>query len=233
MAAFTPPEAVLDSERLKFLKGVDSPTISNAIEPFEVREMADGYIGGKIACMFPDLGVMVGQALTVKVTNIPGPVPAQREGFWEMWEALEQMPNPSVIVMQDISGEPDGCAYAGEVMATLATKLGAVGMVSDGGYRDLDEVHEIGMHYFAPYAVVSHGNFAIQDVGRPVEMAGQTIATGDVLHGDANGIVVVPSEVLDGLPQKVDEIRKKERRSMDFVKSDQFNLADFKAGRGY
>lgn len=233
MPTFAPPEAVLTSDRLDFLLSVDSPTISNAIEPFKIREMAEGYIGGKIGCMFPELGVMVGQALTVKVTNIHGSVAAQRDGFWEMWEALEQMPSPSVIVMQDISGVPDGCAYAGEVMATLATRLGAVGMVSDGGYRDLDEVRALGMHYFAPYAVVSHGNFAIQDVGQPVSIGAQPVETGDILHGDANGIVIVPPDVLDELPTKVEEIRARERRSMDYIKSESFNLADFKSGRGY
>ncbi len=175
---------------------------------------------------------MVGQALTVKVSNPAGPV-AGRDGYWAMWDALEQMPKPAVIVMQDISGAPHRCAYAGEVMATLATKLGAVGMVSDGGYRDIDEVHALGMHYFCPFAVVAHGNFAIQDVGQPVWIDGQRVATGDILHGDVNGIVIVPEETLDGLPKAVEEIRVRERRVMDYIKSDKFNLADFKVGKTY
>jgi regulator of RNase E activity RraA len=129
-----------------------------------------------------------------------------------MWDALAQMPSPAVIVMQDVSGAPHRCAYAGEVMATLAQRLGAVGMVSDGGYRDLDEVKALGFHYFAPFAVVSHGNFAIQDVGQPVWIDGQRVKTGDILHGDANGIVIVPDETLNGLPDAVEEIRVRERR---------------------
>ncbi|CAN5750471.1 hypothetical protein BH23CHL5_BH23CHL5_08790 [soil metagenome] len=232
MARFVPPRASLTEAHLTFLKNVDSPTIANAIETVSDRERAEGYLGGAPQCLFPDLGVMIGQALTVKVSNPRGPV-APREGFWEMFEALEQMPAPSVLVMQDISGEPSRCAYAGEVMATLAKRLGCVGMVTDGGYRDLQEVHALGLHYYAPFAVVAHGNFAIHEVGERVFIDGQWVATGDILHGDANGIVVVPTETLNALPEAVEQIRSRERNVMDFIKSDRFSLADFKAGRGY
>ena len=232
MSSFVAPERAFTDEQLAFLQSVDSPTIANAIEPFELRDRTDGYIGGNIGCLYPDLGVMVGQALTVKVSNPAGPA-ASREGYWAMWDALEKMPSPAVLVMQDISGAPHRCAYAGEVMATLARKLGAVGMVSDGGYRDIDEVHALGMHYFCPYAVVAHGNFAIQDVGQPVWIDGQRIHTGDILHGDVNGIVIVPKETLAGLSAVVEEIRVRERQVMDYIKSDRFDLADFKVGKTY
>jgi regulator of RNase E activity RraA len=222
----------LTPEQLAFLQSVDSPTIANAIEPSKVRDRTEGFIGGEVRCLFPDLGVMVGHALTVTVTNAPGPV-AGREGYWKMWETLAEMPSPSVIVMQDISGEPSRVAYAGEVMSTLAQRLGAVGMVTDGGYRDLAEVRALGFHYFASYAVVAHANFSIVDVGVPVTLDGQQVETGDILHGDANGIVVVPWSVLDVLPNAVAEVRDRERRLMDYIKSDAFTLEGAKAGRGY
>jgi regulator of RNase E activity RraA len=232
LATFTPPAAILTAAQLDFLRTVDAPTMSNAIETVSTRERAEGYIGGETRCLFPDLGVMVGQALTVKVSNARGPV-AGRDGYWAMWKALEQMPKPSVIVMQDISGEPSRCAYAGEVMATLAQRLGCVGMVTDGGYRDLAEVRDLGFHYYAKYAVVSHGNFAIHEVGAPVFIDGQWINTGDVLHGDMNGIVVVPAEALDALPAAVEAVRNRERKLMDFIRSHNFSLDVVKSGRGY
>jgi 4-hydroxy-4-methyl-2-oxoglutarate aldolase len=227
-----PLAATLTDERLAFLRSVDSPTMANAIEVFKVRDRTEGFVGGAIRCLFPDLGVMVGQALTVTVGNEPGEV-ASRDGYWRMWQTLEQMPGPVVIVMQDVSGKPSRCAYAGEVMATLAQRLGAVGMVTDGGYRDVDEVHALGMHYFAAYHVVSHGNFSIVDVGVPVELDGQRIETGDILHGDVNGIVVIPAAVLDGLPEVVGEIRDRERRVMEFIRGDSFTPEGVKSGRGY
>ncbi|MCC6792018.1 MAG: RraA family protein [Thermomicrobiales bacterium] len=230
--SFTPPAAALTAEQIEYLKSVDSPTIANAVEVFNLRDRTVGFIGGKVQSLFTDLGTMVGQALTVTVANPSGPV-AGRDGFWRMWEALEQMPSPSVIVMQDISGEPSRCAYAGEVMATLARRLGAVGMVTDGGYRDVNEVHALGLHYFAAYKVVAHGNFEIVDVGVPVTLDGETINTGDILHGDVNGIVVVPAETLSGLREAVEKIQDRERRFMTYIKSDRFTLAGAKDGTGY
>ncbi|MGH2534914.1 MAG: RraA family protein [Thermomicrobiales bacterium] len=222
----------LTTDQLAFLQDVDSPTISNAIEPFKVRDRTDGFIGGAVRALFPDLGVMVGHALTVTVTNAPGPV-ADRAAYWRMWELAASMTGPLVVVMQDVSGAPSRVAYAGEVMATLAKQLGVVGMVTDGGYRDLHEVRALGMHYYAAYAVVSHANFSVVDVGVPVVLDGQRVETGDILHGDANGIVIVPPSVLDALPAAVQEVRDRERRTMDFIKSDAFSLEAVKAGRGY
>ena len=173
-----------------WLKQYDSPTVANAIETFKVRDRTEGYIGGYVRALY-DAGVMVGQALTVTIGQKPGKI-AARDGYWAMWDALEQMPSPAVIVMQDVSGAPERYACAGEVMATLAKRLGAVGMVADGGLRDIAEVQALGFHYYAAFPVVSHGNFEILDVGVPVEIDGQVVHTGDILHGDINGIVDRP-----------------------------------------
>ena len=221
------PEAHLD-----YLRGVDSPTLANAIETFEVRDRTEGFIGGTVRSMFPDLGVMVGQAVTVTVANDPGPV-AGREGFWEMWEALEAAPHPAVLVIADTSGAPSRCAYFGEVMATFATRLGAVGLVTDGGVRDLAEVRALGLHFFAPFPVVSHGNFHITSVGEPVTLDGQRIHPGDILHGDANGVVIVPPEVLDGLPAAVEDVRAKEADTMARIRAEGFRVADIRPSSGY
>ncbi|MBA2753760.1 MAG: RraA family protein [Chloroflexia bacterium] len=222
----------LPEAHLAYLRGVDSPTLANAIETFEVRDRTEGFIGGTVRSMFPDLGVMVGQAVTVTVANDPGPV-AGREGFWEMWEALEAAPHPAVLVIADASGAPSRCAYFGEVMATFATRLGAVGLVTDGGVRDLAEVRALGLHFFAPFPVVSHGNFHVASVGEPVTLDGQVIRPGDILHGDANGVVIVPTEVLDGLPAAIEDILAKEAETMERIRAEGFRLADIRPSSGY
>lgn len=232
MSWFSPPASALTAEQVAYLTTIDSPTVANAIEVFAVRPRTEGFIGGNVRALFPDRGVMVGYALTITVGN-PLDRPAGREGYWKMWEALDLMPKPAVLVMQDISGEPHRCAYAGEVMATMAKTLGAVGMVTDGGYRDVNEVHALGLHYFASYHVVSHGNFEIVDVGLPITLDGETISTGDILHGDVNGIVVIPAAVVDGLQDAIKGIQERERRFMDFIKSGRFSIEAAKAGTGY
>jgi regulator of RNase E activity RraA len=150
-----------------------------------------------------------------------------------MYEALSQMSAPSVLVVQDISGAPSRCALAGEVMATMAMRVGAVGMVTDGGLRDVHEVRRLRFGYFARYVVVSHGNFGVVNVGGPVTLDGQEVRTGDILHGDANGIVIVPRQVLEGLPEAVEEVRTRERATMDFINSPEFTIATARERAGY
>ena len=231
MSSFAVPDFRLDAATVEWLKKYDSPTVANAIETFKVRDRTEGYIGGYVRALY-DTGVMVGQALTVTIGQQPGKV-APREGYWAMWEALEQMPAPAVIVMQDVSGAPERYACAGEVMATMAQRLGAVGFVTDGGLRDIAEVQALGMHYYAAFPVVSHGNFQIMDVGVPIEVDGQVVRTGDILHGDINGIVIVPNDVLDGLEAAIGVIRDRESRFMNFIRSDTFTLEAARAGTGY
>ncbi|MDQ4045000.1 MAG: RraA family protein [Chloroflexota bacterium] len=222
----------IPGESLAFLERVDSPTIANAVETFDARDRTEGFIGGRVQCQFPDLGVMVGRALTVTASNAPGAV-APRDGYWQMWDALAAAEGPVVIAIADASGEPHRVAYAGEVMATIAKRLGAVGMVTDGALRDVDEVHAMGFHYFMQFPVVSHANFEITSVGEPITLDGEEIRTGDILHGDRNGIVVIPDDVLEGLPAAVETIRAKEAATMAYVRGDDFNYAELKQRSGY
>jgi regulator of RNase E activity RraA len=138
-----------------------------------------------------------------------------------------------VLAVQDVSGAPHRVAFAGEIMSTLAQKLGAVGMVTDGAFRDVKEVRALGFHYFMKYPVVSHSNFWIESVGEPIELDGQRVVTGDILHGDANGIVIVPDEVLEGLPDAVAKVRSSEQSTMEYIRSAEFEYAGFKTRSGY
>jgi 4-hydroxy-4-methyl-2-oxoglutarate aldolase len=224
-------QTVSDAD-LDYLRSVDSPTIANAIELFKVRDRCDGFIGGKVKALFPDMPPMVGYALTVTMNDEHGEVKS-KDGFWKMFDALSQMPAPSILVVKDVSGRPERVAFCGEVMATLAQRLGAVGYVTDGTVRDVHEVQALGLPYFASGVCVSHANFWIEEVGVDIELDGEVIRTGDLLHGDANGIVVVPREVLSGLPEKVASVRDKEGELMAFIRSDDFNMDGAKKLSGY
>src|SRR5262245_43195845 len=105
--------AGLSEHDLTFLRGVDSPTIANAIEAFKMRDRTEGFIGGEVRSLFPEMPPLVGIALTVTMTNTPGQV-ASRERWWRMFEALGDTPSPSVLVVQDVSGAPTRCAFCGE-----------------------------------------------------------------------------------------------------------------------
>ena len=228
----TTTENQLTDTDLRFLTSVDSPTIANAIERFKVRPLTDGFIGGRVRCQFPELGSMVGRAVTVTMRN-PGDRTASRAGYWRMWEELDATAGPTVLMIADVSGAPQRVAYAGEIMSRLALRLGAVGEVTDGALRDLAEVRALGFHYFMQYPVVSHANFEIASVGDPIELDGQEVRTGDLVHGDANGIVLIPWEILPQLPEAVAAVRSSEAADMAFIDGNEFSLTGFKDRKGY
>jgi len=77
-------------------------------------------------------------------------------------------------------------------MATTFRRLGAVGLVSDSGVRDLPESARARVSYFARGAVASHASFRIVRSNVPVQILGLVVQPGDLLHGDENGLVSVP-----------------------------------------
>ena len=215
---------LLRPELLETLRLIDTPTLANAIEHFKVRDRTEGYLGGAIRCLFPQMGTMIGYALTAEAdSTTPGPVPA-RDAFFALWDALEQAPKPAVLVFKDIGPDPNRGCHFGEVMATTAIRMGAVGLVTDGGVRDLNEAAALGFHYFAAGVVPSHGNATFGRVGVPIEIHGQVIRSGDLIHADLNGVLVVPAAIAEQIPYAVERVRERERRIMDYVKSERFDV---------
>lgn len=214
----------MSQEFLEYLKGVDTPTLCNAIELLGVRKHHEGFTPLSIRCLFPQFGRMIGYAVTAQVESVTEMEPRDNSLFVDLYSLLAQGPKPGVIVLQEIGGHGDYAAHAGEVMCTIFQRLGAIGLVSDCGVRDIPEVRNLGFHYFARGTVASHANYRIARVGVPVQIGGLVIRTGDMLHGDENGLALVPADKRDQIPAMVDQIRTREGALLDYVRSDEFTL---------
>ena len=207
----------LSTQQLDALRRIDSPTVSNAIERLQVRPRLEGFAGWELRCAFPELGTTLGYAVTCTADSTTASR-ADAQGQLRLWDALERAPKPSVLVIKDIGPERSRSCHMGEVMATTAKALGAVGCVSDGGLRDAVEVRALGFQYFCPGFVVSHGNAVICDINVEVTLAGLVVRPGDLLHGDVNGILVVPESVADRVADEAARVRDAERRVLEFVR---------------
>jgi 4-hydroxy-4-methyl-2-oxoglutarate aldolase len=209
----------LTPEQLVQLQKIDSPTVSNAIERLQVRPRLEGFASWELRCAFPELGTTAGYAVTCTADTTTESRLDDR-GLLRLWAAIEAAPKPVVIVIKDIGPERNRSCHMGEVMATTAKALGAVGCLSDGGLRDVMEVRALGgFQYFCPGFVVSHGNPVICDVNVPVTLAGMSVNPGDLLHGDVNGVLVVPDTVADRVAAAAERVRADEREVLDFVRS--------------
>lgn len=210
----------LEPSVLDALKKYDTPTLSNAIELFDVRPRDEGYMSHDIRCVFPDLGVMVGYAATATM---------RARGAGEGYSAdalaahVQAVPGPRVVVVQDLDEPPAHGALWGEVMATTFTALGCLGAVTDGSVRDLDEAHAIGFRFFAPAVTVSHGYARVEGVGEPVRVGGLTVRPGDLLHADKHGVLLVPHEIAGELPAAADRVIAAEQEFIGWIRSSGFD----------
>ena len=217
-----PTEA--EVQALHFLQSVDTPTVSNAIELFGIRPNGEGFAPGEIRCLFPELGRMCGYAVTAQVETMTEGQEANEAAFLDLFQAVADSPKPAVVVFQEIGPRKDFATHAGEVMATLFSQLGAVGLVSDCAVRDISEVRALKFHCFARGMVASHANFHIVRVNVPVQVSGLVVQPNWLLHGDENGLIVVPRETFPGLREAVEKIRTRERALMEYVRGPEFTV---------
>jgi len=135
---------------------------------------------------------LAGLAYTIRI--LPGETAA-------VLRAIEEAPTGSVLVI-DTGGDGESAVWGGT--SSLASKVrGLAGCVTNGLVRDIDEIADIGVPVYAAGITVTgtiknHPGW----VGIPVAVGGQVIHPGDILVGDADGVVVIPKslakEALDG-----------------------------------
>jgi 4-hydroxy-4-methyl-2-oxoglutarate aldolase len=213
----------LPPERLAELRRHTTPTIANAIETFELRPRTAGFMSSQIRCLFPDLGAMVGYAYTATCRASTAPPETAAALRLASWRALEAVPAPRIMVIQDLD-EPAGVgAYWGDVQSNIHRALGCVGAVTNGSVRDLDEVRALGFHFFAGSVSVSHAYVHLVEIGIPVAVGGLTVRPGDLLHGDQHGVIAVPLEVAGRIAEGVEKMERVERQVISYCQSPGFS----------
>lgn len=216
--------ATVTPEQIELLRRFDTPTICNAVEELNIRPPTEGFMGPDVHCLLPHLGVMVGFAVTAKLhTSDPQRV-HNTDAYWQMFENLEAGAKPGIIVAQEIDPRPGlGCVF-GDGMATMATRLGGVGIVSNSAVRDLAGIRGLGFHVFASGLVPAHANYGIIEAGTPVVISSVTIAPGDIIHGDENGIVVFPADAVADVIQKAEGVQRFEAGFFAYLRGPDFSL---------
>ncbi len=184
----------LNKEQLDELAQFDTPTVCNALEKFNLRPKTEGFTSPVIRSIFPDRKPLVGYACTAKISASGPGTKANEEILYQYYQSIKDCPSTPISVIQDLDEECVG-SFWGEVQTTVHKALGCMGVITDGGVRDLDEAHELGFSYFASCVLVSHAYIHMEETNTAVEIAGLTVHPGDLLHADKHGAVVIPHEV--------------------------------------
>ena len=122
-----------------------------------------------------------------------------------VFAALDSLQPGDVIVTA--CADHHGCAVVGDLLLGMARNSGATGFVTDGCVRDIPGIRQVGLPCFAagvtPNSPAKEGPGT---VGFPVVVAGVNVATGDIVAGDQDGVVVVPFDRIDACIERLERV---------------------------
>ena len=218
-------QTVIADLDLEKLSAIDTCTVSNAIERLNVRLRNEGFVSGCLKCRFPNLPPLVGYAATGRIrTTMPPMTHRCYYDRMDWWTYVASLPEPRVMVLQDVEPTPGVAAWVGEIHAAIGHALKCVGCVTNGAVRDLPAAEAMGFQLFSGCVAVSHSYAHIIEFGEPVEIGGLKINSGDLIHGDAHGVLTIPLHVAAKVPEEAARIRQDELELIEFCGSPQFSL---------
>ena len=219
------------NDLLETLKSFDTPTICNALEIVAPERRLTGFTAKPLVCPFPDLPPIVGYARTATIRTVNAPeltgkdARAQRIGYYEY---VASKPGPTITVIQDLDGADVGFgAFWGEVQSAVHKGLGCLGVVTDGCIRDIPQWAP-GFQALAGSIAPSHAHVHLADFGKEVRVAGMLVRSGDLVHADRHGAVVIPHEVAPKIKAACDLLARKEAIILEIARKPGFTVDQLK-----
>ena len=203
---------MVSESQFAFLRSIDTPTVCNLIEIVAPERRGAGYTVSHLHCPFPDLPPMVGFAKTVAIRardKVSGPSYMQKR--MDYLDYVAAAPRPSVVVIEDKDEPPGYGAFWGEVQTNVHKALGCLGTITNGSVRDIPAVAE-GFQMLAGSLSPSHAYVHVVEFGAPVTIHGMVVKSGDLVHADRHGAVVVPVDKIGAMQEALDALAKQEAR---------------------
>lgn len=183
------------------LKRWNTPTIYNGWEQITQHDRTKHAINLEETRDFmPQMGPMVGYAVTVVIEPSNAEHPKSNPKAWSEYRRyVASAPGPKIVVVQDLDKPRVIGSMWGEVNSNTHRALGCVGTITDGAIRDLDEMTNAGFKALARRLCVGHAWVCPVRWGCEVEVFGQRIAPGQLIHADKHGFMAIPDEDVHGL----------------------------------
>jgi regulator of RNase E activity RraA len=210
---------MLTKTQIDFLQSIDTPTVCNLIEIVAPERRGYGYTTAHLHCPFPDLPPMIGFAKTVTMRSRDkvalGDYMQKRLDYFDYVAAA---PNPSWVVIQDLDEPAGHGAFWGEVMGNIHKALNCVGTITNGSVRDIPMIPQ-GFQMLAGSIGPSHAYVHVADYGVDVTVHGMKVKSGDLIHADRHGAVVVPLDTIDAMKPAFDKLSAREASIIAAAKS--------------
>lgn len=225
------PEETFSTELLEELRRYDTPTICNALEIVQGGKRNNvGFTTEQFVCADSKLPPLVGYARTATIRAFePARKPASetRDHRMRYYEYMAAEPHPTIAVIQDIDSRPGFGAWWGEVNTLVHQKLGVLGTVTNGSFRDLDFVAP-GFQLLGGKIGPSHAYVHVVDFGLEVEIFGLTVRHHDLIHADKHGAVVIPADLVEKVPHAIGVMVRREQLLLEAARQPGFSVADIR-----
>ena len=184
------------------MRQFDTPTICNVVELFDIRPRTVGYMDKRIVACYPKLPPMVGYASTATFRRRRCPLSGNvlMPAWTKQVASFADLPGPAVVVFQDVDC-PVVAATFGEVMCTTYKAFGAAGLITSGAARDIDQVEALHFPCFSDGVICAHGHCHIPQINVPVHVGNVMVHPGDLVHGDRNGVTIIPNHLASATAQ--------------------------------
>ena len=220
----------IDSDLLKLLQSVDTPTVCNAIEVAQGKRGFSEFTRGTILCSDPDGRAMVGFAKTAKIAATEPPKENSeiiKERRMDYYRYMSETSGPTVVVIEDVDFPNCIGAYWGEINTKVHKGFGLSGALTNGVMRDLGDLAD-DFPVVAGSIGPSHGFVHVREIDTPVSLFGILISPGDLVHADRHGAIVIPKEVINVLKDAIDKLLSSEKLILDPADKKRFSFEDFK-----
>lgn len=189
------------------LREFDTPLLANTIGYIDRTPSHEYYMGGSIQSVTPSIGPTVGVAVTCEMdTSTPGDT-HEFDLYCEQLDQIGRMAEPVVWVVKAVGSRPDHECIVGDGMAKDLTSMGCIGIVTDGGVRDVTGMMTLPFAAYCRGKTIHHCGLRIRSINRPVEVGGITVTPGDVLHANLEGVIKIPSGCLGILADRARQMR--------------------------
>jgi regulator of RNase E activity RraA len=216
---------------LEVLRKFDTPTVCNVVELFDRRPRSAGYMDARIQACFPKLPPMVGYAATATFRAAAAPRGGDvYAGIADQVASFAELPGPAVVVFQDLDS-PVAAATFGEVMCTTYKAFGAAGLITSGTGRDLDQVEALNFPCFTAGTTCAHGYCHFVHINVPVHVGGVLVESGDLLHGDRNGVTTIPNDIASAVAHACPEFMAAEAVVLDYLRGGRVDPKGFNTAR--
>jgi regulator of RNase E activity RraA len=216
------------------LESFSTPSILNGLKrlglPVEQLETMDRMAVGS---QVPGLGARCGLAVTRLIaTRRSGPAGGSLSAGPD--QGLLAVPGPRFLVVQNVGDWRGPVSCWGELTAHINVALDCRAGVTNGPVRDVPEMEAIGFATWSSGIGPGGGHVDLLAINQPVAVAGVVVNPGDLMHGDAHGVVKIPKAMAADLPDAIRAAEAREAKLFAVCKDPDFTLdklvAAMKAG---